>query len=150
MIVVDASVFIDFYSEDENRKSIASSILSYAEKFVIYEPKLFIIELLCVLSRKRKDALEIVREIRSKIVEVKEEEIFDTAYDLAPVVRGRAADLYYIATARLTGSILISSDQIQVKNAKRANIEAYYTLKETDKLLEKLKQMLSASKPLER
>ena len=33
MIVVDASVFIDFYSEDENRKSIASSILSYAEKF---------------------------------------------------------------------------------------------------------------------
>jgi len=119
-------------------------------KILIYEPKLFIIELLCVLSRKRKDALEIVREIRSKIVEVKEEEIFDTAYDLAPVVRGRAADLYYIATARLTGSILISSDQIQVKNAKRANIEAYYTLKETDKLLEKLKQMLSASKPLER
>ncbi len=38
----------------------------------------------------------------------------------------RAIDAYFIATAKVTNSILITNDRIMAKNAKRYNIETYY------------------------
>jgi predicted nucleic acid-binding protein len=53
----------------------------------------------------------------------------------------RAIDSYFIATAKLTNSILITNDRIMASNAKKANIEAYYLIEEFDKTINKIKEL---------
>ena len=69
---------------------------------------------------------------------INEEELFGEAYNLAYKTKSRAVDLYYIATAKLTNSILITNDRIMVENAKKAGIEAYYLLEEFKKVKKRL------------
>lgn len=40
----------------------------------------------------------------------------------------RAIDSYFIATAKMTDSTLVSNDKVMVKNAKKVGINAYYLL----------------------
>jgi len=67
-----------------------------------------------------------------------EEELFNLAVYVSEKVHPRAVDAYYIATAILTGSILVSNDRIMVKNSRKADIEAFYLLEEFEKLEERL------------
>ncbi|MCS7145044.1 MAG: PIN domain-containing protein, partial [Archaeoglobaceae archaeon] len=53
----------------------------------------------------------------------------------------RAIDAYFIATAKLTNSILITNDQIMANNAKKYGIEAYYLLEEFDRAVERLSKL---------
>ena len=63
----------------------------------------------------------------------------DLAFQVALDTGCRAIDAYFIATAKLTNSILVTNDRIMVNNAKKANIEAYYLIEEFDKILERVK-----------
>ena len=53
----------------------------------------------------------------------------------------RAADAYFIATAKLTNSILITNDKIMARNAKKAGIESYYLIEEFGKAVKRLKEI---------
>ena len=53
----------------------------------------------------------------------------------------RAVDAYFIATAKLTNSILITNDRIMANNAKNYGIEAYYLIEEFDNAVERLKEI---------
>ncbi|MHA1581767.1 MAG: type II toxin-antitoxin system VapC family toxin [Candidatus Baldrarchaeia archaeon] len=144
-LVIDTSVYIDRYSKDPTRKNLAKKLFNLAEKLIIYEPRIFIIELLCVLSRKTTNFKSIINKIEEKINIVNEEELFDTARQLAPLVHGRAIDLYFIATTKLTNSILITCDKLQAINAKKAKIQAYHLIKEFSKTTNKIKQLIKHS-----
>ena len=53
----------------------------------------------------------------------------------------RAVDSYFIATAKITNSILITNDKVMANNAKEYGIEAYYLTEEFDKALERLEKL---------
>ncbi len=53
----------------------------------------------------------------------------------------RAADAYFIATAKLTNSILITNDRVMAKNAKKAGIEAYYLIEEFDEAVSRISEL---------
>ena len=53
----------------------------------------------------------------------------------------RAIDAYFIATTRLTNSILITNDKVMAKNAKKACIEAYYLIEEFNEAVNKIKEL---------
>jgi len=76
-------------------KNLAKELFELVEKLVIYEPRIFIIELLCVLSRKTANFKSIISKIEDKVNVVDEKELFETARQLAPLVHGRAVDLYF-------------------------------------------------------
>ena len=59
-----------------------------------------------------------------------EAEILASCLDIALETGCRAADAYYIATAKLTNSMLISNDRTQVENARKVGIRAYFLLEE--------------------
>ena len=46
--------------------------------------------------------------------------------------------LYFIATAKLTNSILITNDRIMSTNAKKYGVEAYYLIEEFNDAKERL------------
>jgi len=69
----------------------------------------------------------------SEIYLIPENQLFNTAYEIAFLVKGRAVDIYFIATAKVTNSILITNDRIMAKNVKKAGIEAYTLLKSLTK-----------------
>ena len=94
-VVIDTSVYIDRYSKDPIRKNLAKELFELVEKLVIYEPRIFIVELLCVLSRKTANFKSIISKIEDKVNVVDEKELFETARQLAPLVHGRAVDLYF-------------------------------------------------------
>ena len=53
----------------------------------------------------------------------------------------RAADAYFIATAKLTNSILITNDRVMAKNAKKAGIETYYLIEEFDEAVSRISEL---------
>ena len=61
---------------------------------------------------------------------IREDEIFDVVLEICKNTGSRAVDGYFIATAKLTNSILITNDRVMIKNAKKAGIEAYYLIEE--------------------
>ena len=63
----------------------------------------------------------------------------DSAFQVALDTGCRDIDAYFIATAKLTDSILVTNDKLMAKNAKKAKIEAYYLIEEFDKVLERIK-----------
>ncbi len=67
--------------------------------------------------------------------------IFETAKDVALKVHPRAADAYFIATANLTNSILVTNDKVMANNAKKYGIEAYYLIEDFDKVIKLLKEI---------
>ncbi|MEM1956737.1 MAG: PIN domain-containing protein, partial [Archaeoglobaceae archaeon] len=73
--------------------------------------KVFLIELKYLLEedwdlKLKKDVLEFY----SELTFVGEEEIIEILFDVAETVHPRAIDAYFIATAKLTNSILITTE----------------------------------------
>lgn len=110
-----------------------------AEGKPVYVPRIFIIEVLSVARRLgvRIDYRTLVGLIEDFNIK-SENELFNLAVYVSENVHPRAVDAYYIATAILTRSILVSNDRIMIKNSRDAGIEAYYLLEEFDKLRETL------------
>jgi len=50
----------------------------------------------------------------------------------------RAADAYYIATAKIASTVLVSNDRRQVASARRYGVNAYYLLEEYEELFKQL------------
>jgi len=131
---VDTSIFADFIFEfDENRTSAAEKVLSEI-KGRILNPKVFKVEMTCILSRRFHS--EIVEKIISEILE--DVALIENPDEVALKTGSRAIDAYFIATAKLTNSILITNDRIMAENAKKAGIEAYYLLEEFEEVKRRL------------
>ncbi len=140
MIVIDTSVWLDLFLEDSDRKKIAGEFMKAIE-VTIYEPEVFKIELAGTLSRRfgRDDVLSFIDDVMSKVRLI--ENPNELAFQIALSTGCRAIDSYFVATAKLTNSILVTNDKIMVKNAKKAGIEAYYLIEEFDKAVERLKEI---------
>ncbi|AIY91162.1 hypothetical protein GACE_2140 [Geoglobus acetivorans] len=72
---------------------------------------------------------------------IEEDDIFDEILKVCKNTGSRAVDGYFIATAKLSNSILITNDKIMASNAKKAGVEAYYLIEEFDRAVERLKEV---------
>lgn len=141
MIVVDANVLIDaLFERNPERRNLAIEFFKNIEGKPVYIPRIFIVEVLSIARRlgiklDHQTLLSLIEEFNVK----NEEELFNLAVYVAENIHPRAVDAYYIATAILTGSVLVSNDRIMVQNSRRAGINAFYLLED----LEKLKQTLN-------
>nr|QNO51278.1 hypothetical protein ILBEGJOJ_00008 [Methanosarcinales archaeon ANME-1 ERB6] len=145
MIVFDTSIYIDALIPAKEKRNIqAREIIKITTErnFEVFEPRTFIVELVGVLSRfKRRKEVKRVLNILIFINVILENEIFEEASDIAFEMHCRAIDSYFIATSKLTNSILIANDRIMVDNAKKYGIKAYYLIEEIDKVLSELRGM---------
>ena len=142
MVVVDTSVWLDLFLEDSERKKVAEDLMKAIET-TIYEPEVFKIELAGTLSRRfrKDDVLSFVDEVMAKVRLV--ENPNELAFQVAVNTGCRAIDAYFIATAKVTNSILITNDKVMAKNAKKYGIEAYYLIEEFNKALNRIKDIKS-------
>ncbi|MDI9643296.1 MAG: type II toxin-antitoxin system VapC family toxin, partial [Archaeoglobales archaeon] len=101
-------------------------------------PRVFRVELTGALARRfdKSDVSNFIEEIMSKVVLIDNPD--EIAYQIALNTGCRAIDAYFIATAKLTNSILITNDRIMAENAKKYGIEAYYLIDEFDKAIERI------------
>jgi len=142
-VVVDTSVFVDSILEfDEYRTNIIAEDLLETiqnESLEIVNPVLFRVELAGVLSRKLPEnrVKLIVEDILEDVKLIPNPD--NLAFEVAIKTSSRAADAYFIATAKLTNSILVTNDKIMVKNAKKAGVESYYLIEEFDKAVERIR-----------
>ncbi len=144
MIVLDTSVIVDsLLPKLGERYKKANELLKKVKDQRVYAPKILKVELATILGRKKSTNLvrKFVNDLTSEINLISEGDLFDTAYEIAFLVKGRALDIYFIATAKITNSILITNDKVMEKNAKKANIEAYYLIEEFDKAVNKIKEL---------
>ncbi len=113
MIVIDTSVFMDsLFERNAKRLTIANESLTEIVGKTVYVPKVFSIELLSIARRlgvgmTKGDVLDLISDFEI----VSEDLIFDLALEIAERVHPRAIDSYFIATAKLTNSILVSNDR---------------------------------------
>jgi len=144
MIVIDTSVFIDgIFRYDNQRYEIAKEIFRLTQSLNIILPEIFKVELISQLVRRieKKEALKIYNEIIEKIEIIPIEKLRELAFSVACDTGSRAIDSYFIATAKLTNSILITNDKIMDNNAKKAGIEAYYLIEEFKKVTKKIEEL---------
>lgn len=137
MIVIDTSVWLDLFLDDEKRRKIATKLIGLLSD-EIFEPTVFKVEIAGVLSRKfkRKHVISFIDKISEKIEIV--DEVDDIAFDVALSTGCRAIDAYFIAAAKYTDSILITNDKTMFNNAKKYGIESYYLIKDHKKIFRKL------------
>ena len=141
MLVLDTSVFVDaIIPKVAERHNKAFGLIRIASKhnLALYEPKVLMIELAGVLSRykTREIVISHISRITGFINILDYSEIHDTAYDIALETGCRAIDALFIATALVTDSKLISNDKVQIANARRAGIDAYYLVEEYETVIE--------------
>ena len=141
MIVVDASIFIDLIFEyNSERTHSAEELFSILEEngLQIVEPDLFKIELTGQIARRMKKdmASKVCDEIFQKLVFIDTYRTFDKALSIALKTGSRAADSFYIATAIVEETILISNDRFQIGSSKESGIEVYNLL-ENKELIKK-------------
>ena len=144
MIVLDTSVIVDsLLPKLGERYKKANELLKRVKDLRVYAPKILKVELAAILGRKKSADLvrKFVDDLTSEIDLISEEVLFDIAYEIAFLVKGRAVDIYFIATAKLTNSILITNDKVMAKNAKKYGIEAYYLIEEFDKAVNRIKEL---------
>jgi len=146
MIVVDTSVYIDaLFVFDEHRYELMKNFFRIVqnEGLKVVEPEVFKIELIGQLVRRTKkdEALKIYNSIISRVNIVNVEKLRELTFSIASETGCRAIDSYFIATAELTNSILITNDKVMVKNAKKYGIEAYYLIEEFDKTINSIKEL---------
>ncbi|AIG98443.1 putative nucleic acid-binding protein [Archaeoglobus fulgidus DSM 8774] len=144
MIVVDTSVYIDaLFVFDEHRYKLVKNFFRIVqnEGLKVVEPEVFKIELIGQLVRRTKkdEAFKIYNSIISRVNIVNVEKLRELAFSIASETGCRAIDGYFIATAKLTNSILITNDKIMANNAKKYGIECYYLIDEFDKAIERIK-----------
>ena len=143
MIVIDTSVLVDYiFEKDVTRNNIAKNILKFVKGLRVFAPRILLIEFMAVARRLGMtiSKFDVVR-LTADFVLLPEDKIFDEAFKIAECIHPRAADAYFIATAKLTNSILITNDRVMANNAKKYGIEAYYLIEEFDKAVERLKEV---------
>ncbi len=144
MIVVDTSIFIDaIFRYDENRYKLVREFFRFIQNagLSVVVPEVFKVELIGQLVRriKKDEALKIYNGIISNVDIVNIERIRETAFSVASETGCRAIDAYFIATAKITNSILITNDRIMANNAKKCGIEAYYLIEDFNNAMDRLK-----------
>ncbi len=143
MIVIDTSVLVDYvFEEDATRNNTAKKTLKLVKGLRVFAPRILLIEFVAVARRLGMaiSKLDVVR-LTADFVLLSEDTIFDEAFKIAERVHPRAADAYFIATAKLTNSILITSDKVMANNTKKYGIETYYLIEEFDNAVERLMRM---------
>jgi len=143
MIVIDTSVLVDYiFEEDVTRNNIAKETLKLVKGLRVFAPRILLIEFMAVARMLGMTIfkLDMVR-LTADFVLLSEDKIFDEAFKIAERIHPRAADAYFIATAKLTNSILITNDRVMARNAKKAEIEAYYLIEDFDKAVKRLKEI---------
>ena len=143
MIVIDTSVLVDYvFEEDATRNNTAKETLKLVKGLRVFAPRILLIEFVAVARRLGMaiSKLDVVR-LTADFVLLSEDTIFDEAFKIAERVHPRAADAYFIATAKLTNSILVTNDKIMANNTKKYGIEAYYLIEEFDNAVERLMRM---------
>ena len=143
MIAVDTSVFLDeLFRFDQKRHEKARIIFRLIQEgnILIVEPELFKIELIGQLVRRmEKDEATILYEsIVEKLEFIKTKDLEGIAFSIAFETGSRAIDSFYIAASKIKDAILISNDKIQVENAIKFGVEAYYLLDEFEKVKERI------------
>ena len=141
-VVVDTSVFIDLILEyDENRTRKAEKTLTLIQEkgLKIVNPVIFKVEIAGVLSRNLSESRVelIVKDILHDVELTPNPD--NSAFEIAMRTGSRASDAYFIATVKLTDSILITNDRVMTNNARKAGVEAYYLIEEFDNIVERLK-----------
>ncbi len=143
MIVIDTSVLVDYvFERDITRNSVAKETLKLVKGFRAFAPRILLIEFISVARRlgmsiSRHDVINLVADF----ILLSEDTIFDEAFKIAESVHPRAADAYFIATSKLTNSILITNDRIMAVNAKKYGVEAYYLIEEFDSAVKRLRDL---------
>jgi len=140
-LVIDASVLVDIFApREEARRKLAVELLRLARGKPKYAPNMLLVELAGVISRYDADLARLAIDYARRItVLLDEAEVLASCLDIALKTGCRAADAYYIATAKLTNSTLISNDRTQVGNAKKAGIKAYYLVEEHNTVFKELR-----------
>lgn len=144
MIVVDTSVFIDlFFEYCPERTQLSEEFFKTIEGTPIFEPEFFKIELASQLVRRmrKEEAISTAEQTFKQLNFILTPEVFELAFIIAIETGCRAADSFYIAAAKTTGSILVSSDRLQVESAKKFGIKAFYLL-EGAEVLERIKKAM--------
>jgi|Deesub1362A_J573_1020465.scaffolds.fasta_scaffold13411_2 hypothetical protein len=141
-VVVDTSVFIDLILEyDENRTQKAEKTLMLIQErsLKIVNPIIFKVEIAGVLSRNLPESRVelIVKDILHDVELIHNPDEF--AFEIAMRTGSRAVDAYFIATVKLTDSILITNDRVMTNNARKTGVEAYYLVEEFDNAVRRLK-----------
>jgi len=144
-IVLDASIVVDAYAgRSKERREAVLSLLEMLDAVgaELVEPRLFVVEIAGVLVRyiKPEDVVRVLALLEGVARLVPETEYWGLAKDIALKTGSRAADSYYIAVARLTDALLVTSDRPQAVSARRAGVEAYYLPAERDELFRLLRR----------
>jgi predicted nucleic acid-binding protein len=143
MIVVDTSAFIDLIFEyDLERTQKAENLFRLLEEksVSIVEPEIFRIEFAGQIARRANPAttLTITEDLFKELNFISTAKLFDEALSIAFKTGSRAIDSFYIATAGLENSLLISNDKYQVESARKYGIEVYNLLHDFDDLRRRL------------
>jgi len=143
MIVIDTSVLVDcLFEKDVNRNKIAKKTVKILKGLKVFAPRIFLIEFVSVARRLgMKITRSEVTELTSDFIILSEDVLFEEAFKIAETVHSRASDAYFIATAKLTNSILITNDKIMNENAKKYGVESYYLIEEYEEVEKRIKEM---------
>ncbi|NJE03784.1 type II toxin-antitoxin system VapC family toxin [Thermococcus sp. MV11] len=136
-VVIDTSVvfhlFSSFYPE---RIKVAEKVIELAQEGVLelYSPRLGEVEFVAVLSRyfdreRVERALDYYSEI---VVWVPEELLIEDLREVAFQTHHKASDIYFIATARYLGAVLVTNDKKMAELAKSLGLRAFYLVDEHD------------------
>ncbi|ASJ13109.1 type II toxin-antitoxin system VapC family toxin [Thermococcus thioreducens] len=140
MLVVDTSALIDAtipVRGKEKRNELARGVISAAESrgVPMIIPRLGVVEAVSLVKRLtgRDEVVDVILSyIDAKMLQVSEDWIFEDAKGIARSIHPRAADSYFIATAKKFSAILVSSDRDMVIRAKKLGIKAFYILDQKD------------------
>ncbi len=140
-VTIDTSVLVDFFTRKHSeRYKIAKELLKAVKGKPVFCPRLILAEILGVLVRYNVELADLGYNFVIKNFNlINENEIFDIVLEVCKNTGCRAIDSYFIATAKLTDSILITNDKVMNENAKKSGIESYYLLEDFDKVLDKIK-----------
>ena len=142
-VTIDTSVLVDFFTrKNSERYIIAKELLKAVKGKSVFCPRLILAEILGVLVRYSVELADLGYNFVIKNFNlINENEIFDIVLEVCKNTGCRAIDSYFIATAKLTDSILITNDKVMNENAKKFGIESYYLLEDFDKVLDKMKNL---------
>jgi predicted nucleic acid-binding protein len=122
-VTVDASVFVNAFSPDEDGSDESAEFLSQLRQdgVPLIQPTLFFPEVVASIARKQDDeeiALELMRELKkfSKLTLVDlDDDLADFASEVAAKHRLRGSDAVYAAVALRFGAELITLDREQLE-----------------------------------
>jgi len=121
-VTVDASVFVNAFSPDEDGSDISAEFLSQLRKdgVPLIQPTLFFPEVVASIARKQDNAevaLELASELkkfsRLTLIDL-DDDLADYASEIAAKYRLRGSDSVYAAVALRFGTELITLDREQL------------------------------------